>query len=127
MGKRSAPRQKTFLRGFAYFGSGPLAVECLVQELSETGARIKFFVPQPATNDIELHILIKGQKRAVKVVWRAADEIGVAFVEASKGHNSEPSDGELSDRVAKFEDEIAALKKLLKHQQTPTGIEAEAA
>ena len=32
-----------------------------------------------------------------------------------------------SDLVEKFEDEIAALKKLLKHQQTPTGIEAEAA
>src|ERR1022692_3782581 len=103
---RLALRQKTFLRGFAYFGGSPSAVDCFVRELSDTGARIKFSAPPPAVDFLELHIPIKGKKVSAKVIWRAADEIGIAFVEASKGDNSEPSDGELSDRVARLESEI---------------------
>jgi|SRR5450759_1983978 hypothetical protein len=127
MRERRAPRQKTFLRGFAYFGGGPLAVECLVREMSATGARLEFSAPPPAIDDIELHIPIKGQKCTAKVIWRGGDEIGVAFLDASKGGNSEPSDGEQSDRVARLEDEIAELKQLIKLLQKPSESKTEAA
>jgi hypothetical protein len=127
MQERQAPRQKTFLRGFVYFEGSPLAVECLVREMSETGARLKFATPPPPIHDIELHIPIKGHKCTAKVIWRAADEFGVTFVDASKGGNSGPSDGELSDRVARLEDEIVALKQLIILKRKPSESKTEAA
>jgi hypothetical protein len=58
--QRQAPRQKSFLRGFVYFGNSPSAVDCLVRDISDTGARLKFSGGFPAADIIDLHIPIKG-------------------------------------------------------------------
>ena len=74
---------KTYLHGFAYFGKAGTAVECVVHDISDSGARLKFLAAPPVVDTIELHIPIKGRAHRAKVLWRAADEIGVEFVEAS--------------------------------------------
>jgi hypothetical protein len=115
--QRQAPRQKSFLRGFVYFGSSPSAVDCLVRDMSDTGARLKFSGGFPAADIIDLHIPIKGQSFCAKVQWREADEIGIAFVSSAASGNADPQDGELSGRVARLEAEIAALKQMIKRLQ----------
>ena len=127
MKKRSASRQKTYMRAFVYFGASPLAVDCLVREMSDSGARIQFSAPPPAIDLIELSIPIKGQKFSAKVIWRAADEIGIAFVGAFVASNAETSDGKLSTRVATLEDEISKLKQLIKLIQKSSDNKTEAA
>ena len=114
---RQATRQKSFLRGFVYFGNSPSAVDCLVRDISDTGARLKFSGSFPAADIIDLHIPLKGQTLRAKVQWREADEIGIAFVSSAASGNAEPHDGELSGRVARLEAEIAALKQMIKRLQ----------
>ena len=90
---------KSYLHGFAYFGKAGSAVECVVHDISDAGARIKFLAAPPIVDTIELHIPSKGRVHRAKVLWRAADEIGVDFIEdaiASKRYFDE--DGALRIR-----------------------------
>jgi len=124
--RRSAPRQKSFLHGFVYCGSNPSAVDCLVRDISNTGARLKFSSCQtPAGEITDLHIPLKGQTLRVDVKWREADEIGVAFVCASDMDVTHASGAELSDRVARLEVDMAVLKKLIKQLQKNTDSKTE--
>ena len=118
--RRQEFRQRSFLRGLVYLGNSPSAVDCLVRDLSDTGARLTFTAPIAATEMIELHIPVKGQTLRGKVKWREANEIGVAFV-SDAGHEAPPaSDDELTMRVMRLEGEIAALKQTIKRLQKAT-------
>jgi hypothetical protein len=72
---------KSYLHGFAYFGKVGTAVDCVVHDISASGARLKFLAAPPIVDTLELHIPIRGLVNRAKVLWRAADEIGVAFIE----------------------------------------------
>jgi len=74
---------KSYLHGFAYFGKVGTAVDCVVHDISDSGARLKFLAVPPIVETIELHIPSKGLVHRASVIWRAADEIGVNFVESS--------------------------------------------
>jgi hypothetical protein len=74
---------KSYLRGFVYFGKVGTAVECVVHDISDSGARLKFLGALPMVDTIELHIPVKGRVHRANVLLRAADEIGVKFVEGS--------------------------------------------
>jgi hypothetical protein len=71
---------KSYLHGFAYFGKAGTAVECVVHDISDSGARLKFLAAPPIVDTIELHIPVKGLVHRANVLWRAADEIGVGFI-----------------------------------------------
>lgn len=125
--KRSASRQKSFLRGIVYFGSSPCAVECLVRDISETGARLKFQLPPAPCDALDLHIPIKGQKLHAQVRWQQNDEIGIAFT-AMPSVAARPSAipattgsyEELAERVQRLETELAVLLQLMRKLQQKT-------
>lgn len=125
--KRQTPRQKSLLRGFVYFGNSPSALDCIVRDISDAGARLKFPGSFPTSDIIDLHIPVKGQTLRGKVQWRRADEIGIAFVSASARSDVDQRDGELSDRVARLEADITALKQLIKRMQKNSDGKTEAA
>ena len=121
--RRQASRQKSFLRGLVYLGNSPSAVNCLVRDMSDTGARLTFSVPIATTEMLELHIPLKGQTLRGKVKWREADEIGIAFISDTGVETPSASDEELAVRVERLESEIAALKQMVKRlQKTTTSI-----
>ena len=72
--------KKSYLHGFVYFGKAGTAVECVVHDISDSGARIKFLAALPIVDTIELHIPSRGLVHRANVLWRAADEIGVGFI-----------------------------------------------
>lgn len=125
--KRGAARQKSLLRGFVYFGNSPSAVECIVRDISETGARLKFQNLPIIADALDLHIPAKGHTLHADVKWYQRDEIGVAFVKASALGDPCAVDGELSERVKRLEVEIAALKQLVRRLQQNSGSKSEAA
>jgi PilZ domain len=108
--KRHASRHKSFLRGYMYIGKSPFPVECLVRDISDTGARLKYSGLILASDIINLHIPNKGQILRAKVQWREAGEIGISFVSNSVVNGVASGDSDLIDRVARLEAEIAALK-----------------
>jgi PilZ domain len=125
--RRQASRQKSFLRGLVYPGNSPSAVSCLVRDLSDTGARLIFSAPIAATELLELHIPVKGQRLHGKVKWREGNEIGIAFVGENAVEAPPVGDGELAMRVVRLEGEIAALKQMIKRLQKATSNITDAA
>jgi hypothetical protein len=58
---------KSYLHGFAYFGKAGTAVECVLHDISDSGARIKFLAAPPIVDTIELHIPSKGRVHRARV------------------------------------------------------------
>jgi hypothetical protein len=121
---RLSPRQRSLLRGIVYFAGNPCAVDCLVRDISATGARIEFTTPPAAvTNSLELQIPLKAQRHHCRVAWRTGREVGVAFAEAST--SAPPHD--IAERMARLEAEIAELKAVIRHLQGGEGSPTEIA
>ena len=110
--KRESPRRKCFLRAFVYFEGRRTAVDCVVRDISDIGARLQFDEPLVSTELLDLHIPVKGRNFHAEKRWHNGDQIGVTF-NAAKKTNKE--DAEADRRVDRLKEEIATLKKTIKH------------
>ena len=109
---------KSYLRGFVYFGRAGCAVECVVNDISDSGARLKFLGPLPVVDTIELHIPIKGRVHRAKVLWSAVDEICVSFIEGATALVTHSEVDNLSHRIVGQKSEIVALKRSIERLQS---------
>ena len=129
MERRKSPRQRSFLRGFVRLGDQNYSLDCVVRDVSETGAklRLKFPISLAALasferGHVELHIPEKQKIIQASVVWVDNFEMGVSFRVAVTIADPAPTtadaaDAELLDRVAQLEAEITGLKQLLRHRE----------
>ena len=118
MEKRKSPRQKIFLRGFVQLVDQNYSMSCIVRDVSETGAKLRFKSPVSFSGRVELHIPEKQTIIQAKVAWADNCEVGVSFSAPATIADpvqkiADPADTVLSDRVARLEAEIAALKQML--------------
>ncbi len=111
--RRQAIRQKSFLRGCVYFNKRRGALDCLIRDYSDRGARIIFSETVNVPDMVDLYIPQKEQTVRARVQWRSGDEIGLAFPDALRAADG-TSDGELALRVAQLESEVAGLRRLVK-------------
>jgi hypothetical protein len=109
--RRQAIRQKSFLRGCVYFNKRRGALDCLIRDYSEHGARIIFSEMVNVPDLVDLYIPQKEQTVRARVQWRCGDEIGLAFPDAVRAADGI---GELALRVARLEAELAGLRRLVK-------------
>jgi hypothetical protein len=127
--RRNSRRSKSFLRGFVYVSRKRGALACLIRDLSEKGARIVFSDQVTLPDVVELYIPQREQTLRARVHWRRNDEIGLAFMDAERAPEAQPSAAEVVQRVALLEAEIASLRTLLKrlkNDKSGTGDEAAA-
>jgi hypothetical protein len=116
--KRKSPRQRSFLRGFVRLIDQNYSQSCIVRDVSETGAKLRFKYPTSIGGNVELHIPEKQKIIQASVVWIDNCEVGVSFkatviIEDPVSNGAASTDAELSDRVARLEAEITALKQML--------------
>lgn len=113
--KRGSPRQsRCFFRAFVYFEGNGTAVDCVVRDISDTGARLQFPKPQKLSEFLDLYIPVKGQSYHSKVRWEEGNEIGVAFHTTS---NTDADNIGLDERMNRLEAEVAAMRQAVKHLQ----------
>ena len=114
--RRQSKRQKSFLRGCIYFNNRRSAVDCLIRDISENGARLLFSDAISIPDVIELYIPQKEQTLRAIVQRRHGEEVGVTFANAASATaKSVPDDlTDLAERVQKLEAEIASLRRVLK-------------
>jgi hypothetical protein len=124
--RRRTARQKSFLRGMIYFNNRRNAVDCLIRDISQYGARLIFSDSVTTPDALDLYIPQKEQTLRVNVIWRHGQEVGVAFAQPAQVDPAAESGG-LAERVAKLELEIAGLKRILKKIKTDGGPEFEVA
>ena len=108
-----ATRQRTFLKGTLYFDNRRASIECVVRDISNSGARLTFDHPANVPDNVELFIPNKQQTLLARVQRRGPNEIGIAFEVARSLETRRASDAELQERVETLEAEIAALKRLV--------------
>jgi hypothetical protein len=124
--RRRATRQKSFLRGCLYFNNRRSALDCLIRDISASGARLIFSDTVTIPDVVDLYIPQKEQTLRSQVHWRHGDEVGVAFVGARASGFEQPANvDELAERVQKLEGEIAALRKMLKRLKAEVAGDAE--
>ena len=111
---RKSERHSQFLRGFIRLPDNG-TIDCIVRDISETGAKLRFKSAPPMMDSFELHIPSKEQIARAKLIWGNGCEVGISLVcPGALGYSSFASgEGELPVRVGRLEDEIAALKQML--------------
>jgi len=113
--RRRAPRQKSFLRGMVYFNNRRSSFDCLIRDITPEGARLVFSSSVSTPDVIELYIPQKEQTLTARVMWRHGEEIGLSFAQAASAAHDQPTEGgDLAQRVARLEAEIATLKRVVK-------------
>jgi hypothetical protein len=132
--RRGTPRQKSFLRGCIYFNNRRSALDCLIRDLTEDGARIIFSHTVNVPEIVELYIPQKEQTLRAHVKWRRGDDVGLDFTNRAaaasvSASSAAPADGELGKRVAQLEAEVTALKRTVRQikRELPNANDAEVA
>jgi PilZ domain len=127
--RRRAVRQKSFLRGNIQFNNGRNSADCLIRDITIYGARLVFSDSVTTPDVIDVYIPQKEHTFRAHVIWRHAQEIGIAFAQAaSVGAADHPHDGlDLMARVDRLESELAAMKKMLKRLKTDAGPDLDVA
>ena len=110
---KAAIRQRTFLKGTVYYDNRRASIECVVRDLSDSGARLTFDHPATVPDNIELFIQQKQQTLRACVRRREPYEIGIAFEIERSLEPRRASDAGLQQRIETLEAEIKALKRLV--------------
>ncbi len=114
--RRRIPRQKSFLRGMIYFNNRRSVADCLIRDISPYGARLIFSDAVTTPDVLDLYIPQKEQTLRAQVIWRIGHEVGVAFPQAAAAEPAAATQGtgDVAERVARLEAEVALLKRALK-------------
>jgi hypothetical protein len=110
---RRAERVKSFLRAQIIFNQRMSTIDCMVKNISQTGARLALNEALSIPNEFDLFIPQKGRTYRARMVWRDAGAIGVEFVvaEAQTAETRElAGDGDLDARLHALQLQNAELK-----------------
>ena len=111
---QAALRTRTFLKGVVYYDSRRASIDCTIRDLSDTGARVVFSTSVSVPDNVELHIPQKQITLPARVRRREQLEIGVSFEDQRSDEPRRAVDAEMAERVAKIENELVSMKRLLK-------------
>jgi hypothetical protein len=127
--RRRAVRQKSFLRGNIQFNNGRNSVDCLIRDITVYGARLVCSDAVSTPDAIDVFIPQKDQTFRSHVIWRHGHEMGIAFAQAAMpgAPDHAPENVDLATRVDRLENELAAMKRLLKRLRHDGGTETDVA
>jgi diguanylate cyclase (GGDEF)-like protein len=78
--RRNAVRHRCLKRGMLVFNNGFSTVNCLVRDLSDTGARIEVDGSFDMLQAFELRLLESGQRFRVEKRWQTGNKYGLRFI-----------------------------------------------
>lgn len=111
---RQYRRTKSFLRGLIYDCRKRGAMDCMIRDLSEDGARIALSQTVALPEVIELDIPQRELRRRARVVWRRNDEVGLCFSQVDRAPDLAAMTAEdITARIGMLEAEIALLRARL--------------
>lgn len=107
-------RVRTFLKGVVWYDNRHVSIDCTVRDLSDTGARLVFATQVTVPEMFELNIPQRQRTLNARVRRRDGLELGVSFEDQRSGDIRRTNDAELAERVAKLEDELASMRRLVR-------------
>jgi hypothetical protein len=88
--RRRSNRQRTLKGARVIYGNFSLSCDCLIRNMSETGARLK--IDRSIGIPSEFYLLVPTELRLCKarMTWQKGDEIGVEFLEPMRNPKLDP-------------------------------------
>jgi hypothetical protein len=107
--RRESPRDKVIYGGIAELGEDGASRDCVVRNISETGASLEFrnAVRLPK-EQISLSIARKGRSFLAKIIWWRDNFVGIAF---SGERPFELPESDLEERLRKSEQKKRQLQR----------------
>ena len=119
--RRAAPRVKALLRGIIYYNGRSAAADCLVRDISATGAKLELSENVIIPDLFDIYIPKKGGTLRAAVQWRHGDLVGIAFMGPAQTKDMEKPSAPLAqkgasvaERVECLEGEVASLRRTMK-------------
>jgi hypothetical protein len=78
--RRGAPRTRILKKGKLIHPNNISVFDCLIRDISETGARLSCEQTGLLPNELQLMFFAIREARYVRVVWRRPGELGVQFL-----------------------------------------------
>ncbi len=78
---RSAERIRSFLRAQIIFNNRMSTIDCIIKNISATGARIALNDTLAVPTEFDIYIPQKSRGHHARLVWRDKDAIGVEFTD----------------------------------------------
>ncbi len=128
---RRESRQRVFLKGRITFNNSASSLDCLVRDLSTTGARLAMSETTTLPEAFELYIAQKDKTYRATLRWRREDGVGVIFPEElartmpvavaapADAAGTDASVTMLLRRLSELEAENATLRRLLSSMVQP--------
>lgn len=111
---RNALRRRTFLKGRIEFNHRQNSAECIVRDLSATGARIALVGTVMVPDHFDLHLPNRDETLACTLTWRRNGEVGVRFDEERKVSDpAAPTALDVEKKMQDLEAEVARLRRLI--------------
>ena len=110
---RIAPRLRSLLKGKIVYNNRLSTMDCVVRDISVTGARLALTHQNVLPDKFELYVPLKEKTYSVEVRWRADEDIGVMFLTGQEPVPQPSPEPDLAARVEHLEAEVAALHSIL--------------
>ena len=105
--RRAEARQRTYLGAQVVFNRRLNIYDCLVRDMSESGARLLFAHPAMIPDNFEVTFNRGGESRRAEVKWRSKFAAGVRF---ASGQAAPYVSLEATRKIRRLEKEQSALK-----------------
>jgi PilZ domain len=105
---RRTARARTFLQARVSYGEGAISAECMVSQLSQTGARLTVASAVALPDVFDIAIPQRAIARRGKLVWREDDQVGIDFV--NEGESLPLAGADYPARIKALEAENAKLR-----------------
>ena len=130
MEHRSSQRTRTILQGRVVFNDRFSLIECIVRDLSETGAQIAFSHPITLPSELELEIPRKQLSTRARVMWSKGKVHGLLFLGAAQaeapGNSPVPPD-EIETQDHSLQQEVDTSGSTLRIHEVLAGARSQIA
>jgi phage terminase large subunit-like protein len=83
--RRRSDRRRTYLAGRIVFNGRSSTIDCLVRNLSQTGAMLEFSDPAIPRHEVDLCILSRAESLRARVVWHNGVRAGFSTEQPDSG------------------------------------------
>jgi PilZ domain len=102
---------RTLIAAKISFNNGQSTLDCLIRNLSDTGAKLIVSAAIALPDGFDLLIPQKSVTRRVRIVWRRGEAMGVRFDEgAPRSESRDPDASSLTRRMRELAAEVARLQ-----------------
>jgi len=89
--KRASDRIRSFLRAQIIFNNRMTTIDCIVKNISSTGARVALSDTLAVPTEFDIYIPQRGRSHHARLVWRDKDSIGIDFIDVPQAPAAAPA------------------------------------